>query len=257
MSHGGTALVTGSVTGIGRSIAEALMADGWRVVIHGPDEAPAARVAGELGAFAGIGGDLADPATPVRLVEEVVALGAGLHGLVNNAATTTRADIATADAAGFDRIMAVNARAPMLLIQAALPHLRAAGGGRVVNVGSVNAHCGQRDLLLYSMSKGALTTLTRNLSDVLGPDRITVNQVNPGWTLTENEYELKVREGLPADWPSRLPVWTAPSGRLIAAEEIASIVALFMSDRIGPISGTVLDAQQFPMIGRNPTKVTA
>lgn len=252
----GTVLVTGSVSGIGRAVARALMRDGWRVVIHGPDAAVAAAVAADEGAFGAVGGDLADPATPARLVADVVALGHGLHGLVNNAADTARADIDSVTAEVFDRILAVNARAPMLLIQAALPHFRAAGGGRVVNVGSVNAHCGQRDLLAYSMSKGAMTTMTRNLADALGLERVRINQVNPGWTLTENEHALRVREGFPDDWASRLPAWTAPSGRLIVPDEVASIVELFMSDRIGPISGTVLDAHQFPMIGRNPMKST-
>ncbi len=255
MTHG-IALVTGSVSGIGRAVAAALIEDGWQVVVHGPDSDQASDVAAELGAIGALAGDLADPRIPAALVDAAVALGGGLHGLVNNAANTARADIEGVDVALFDRIMAVNARAPMLLVQAALPHLRAARGGSIVNVGSVNAHCGQRDLLAYSMSKGAMTTMTRNLSDALGPERIRVNQVNPGWTLTEAEHALRVREGFPDDWPNRLPAWTAPSGRLIAPEEIAAIVALLMSDRIGPISGTVMDAHQFPMIGRNPPKTT-
>jgi NAD(P)-dependent dehydrogenase (short-subunit alcohol dehydrogenase family) len=126
----------------------------------------------------------------------------------------------------------------------------------VLNVGSMNAYCGQRDLPACSMSKGAMTRMTRNLSDALGPQRIRVNQVNPGWTLTENEHALRVAEGFPEDWPERLPEWTAPSGRLLLPEEIAALVALFMSDRVGPVSGTVADAHQFPMIGRNPMKTT-
>jgi NAD(P)-dependent dehydrogenase (short-subunit alcohol dehydrogenase family) len=255
MAHG-TVLVTGSTSGIGRAAARSLKADGWQVVVHGPQAELAQRVAGEIGAFGAVWGDLADPATPHRIITETVALGQGLTGLVNNAADTSRADINSITADAFDRILAVNARAPMLLIQAAIPHMRGCGGGTVVNVGSVNAHCGQRDLLAYSMSKGAMTTMTRNLSDVLGPEGIRVNQVNPGWTLTEAEHALRVSEGFPEDWPARLPVTTAPSGRLIAPEEIAQIITLFMSDRVGPISGTVLDAQQYPMIGRNPMKST-
>ncbi len=249
-----TALVTGSVSGIGRAIAVALIEDGWDVIMHGPDEAAAA--AREIGALGAVSGDLADSSVPARIVAEAAAIGGGLEGLVNNAADTSRCDITSATAEQFDRMMAVNARAPMLAIQAALPHFEAAGGGSVVNIGSVNAHSGQRDLLVYSMTKGAMTTLTRNLSDALGPQGVRLNQINPGWTLTENERRLKIAEGFPEDWPERLPAWTAPSGRLILPEEIAAIAALFLSDRVGPISGTVLDAHQFPMIGRNPPKHT-
>jgi NAD(P)-dependent dehydrogenase (short-subunit alcohol dehydrogenase family) len=255
MEQPGTVLVTGAVSGIGRAVAVALGADGWDVVVHGLD-AEARRTADEIGALGAVTGDLRDPDVPARLIAEVLALGRGLRGLVNNAADTSRSDLDGTDAATFDRFMAVNVRAPLLLIRAARPHFRAAGGGAVVNVGSVNAHCGQEDLLAYSMSKGAMTTMTRNLSDALGSERIRVNQVNPGWVLTEGEYALRVREGFPADWPSRLPAATVPSGRLIAPEEIAEIVALFMSGRIGPISGTVLDAHQYPVIGRSAPKVT-
>lgn len=251
-----TALVTGSVTGIGRAVVQALIDDGWDVVVHGPRLEEASAAAGELGALGAVAGDLADPNVPRRIVAAAASLGGGLQGLVNNAADTRRSNLESVDAPTFDHVMAVNVRAPLLLIQAALPNFRAAGWGAVVNVGSVNAHCGQRDLLVYSMSKGAMTTMTRNLSDTYGPQRIRVNQVNPGWTLTENEHALRMREGFPADWPERLPTWSAPSGRLLLPEEIAAIVALFMSDRVGPVSGTVLDAQQFPMIGRNPSKDT-
>lgn len=251
------ALVTGSVTGIGKAIAKKLLRDGWQVVVHGPEAREAERVAGEIGATGSVAGDLADPEIPARLIAQTVAQTGGLSGLVNNAASTARSNIETTDAAVLDRILAINARAPLLLIQAARPHFLARGGGSVVNIGSVNAHCGERNLLAYAMSKGALTTLTRNLSDALGAERIRVNQINPGWTLTENEYALKIREGLPEDWPTRLPKNEAPSGRLIAPEEIAAIAALFLSEAVGPISGTVLDAGQFPMIGRNPPKETA
>jgi NAD(P)-dependent dehydrogenase (short-subunit alcohol dehydrogenase family) len=126
----GTALVTGSVTGIGRAVARAMLKDGWRVVIHGPDAEAAREVAQELGALGAVAGDLSDPATPERLVADAVRLGHGLTGLVNNAADTARADIDSVTTAAFDRIMAVNARAPMLLIQAALPHMLSAGAAR-------------------------------------------------------------------------------------------------------------------------------
>lgn len=251
MRRSRTALVTGAVSGIGRAVAVALRDDGWDVVLHGLDGGRIRRTAEEIGAVGAIAGDLGDPDVPARLVAEVVALGRGLHGLVNNAADTSRADLDATDAATFDRFMAVNARAPMLLVRAARPHLRAAGGGSVVNIGSVNAHCGHADLLPYSMSKGALTTMTRNLSDALAAERIRVNQVNPGWVLTEGEHALRVREGFPEDWPTRLPAHAVPSGRLLAPEEIAAVVALFMSERVGPISGTVLDAHQYPVIGRS------
>ena len=64
-------------------------------------------------------------------------------------------------------------------------------------------------------------TMTRNLADTLGPERVRVNQLNVGWTLTENEYRTKIDDGLPPDWPDQLPHYAAPSGKLLLPEDIA------------------------------------
>lgn len=253
---GKVVLITGSVSGIGKATAKRVQSAGASVVIHGPDPAVAEVVCAELGAAGWVAGDLADPEVPARLVAETVAQCGRIDGLVNNAADTGRSDIGNATAAQFDHQMAVNARAPFLLIQAATPHMEAVGGGRVVNIGSVNAWCGERNLLTYSISKGALLTLTRNLGDALGPRGIRVNQINPGWVLTDNEIRIKKAEGLPDDWPVRLPVNTVPSGSLVDPDEIASMVCLLLSDLAPRISGSIIDYEQYPVIGRNPPKET-
>jgi len=257
-------LVTGSATGIGRGIALRAAADGARVVVHGLEEDLVAAVVAEIDAIGrgpgrravGHVGELADADRPRALVDLAIDRFGRLDGLVNNAAAVLTGDVHSTDAALFERIMRVNALVPLLLIQAALPHLRTTRGC-VLNIGSVNAWCGEPNLLPYAMSKGALMTLTRNLGDVLfRDDGIRVNQINPGWVLTENEVRIKRAEGLPEDWPNRLPVDTAPSGTLIDPDEIASTVCFLLSDRAPRISGTVLDYEQYPVIGRNPPKTT-
>ena len=97
-------------------------------------------------------------------------------------------------------------------------------------------------------------TLTRNVADAHAEEGIRVNQLNVGWTLTPNERALKTKEGLPGDWPSRLPRPFAPSGRLLSPEEIAWAAVYFLSDESVLINGTVLDLEQYPVIGRNPPK---
>ena len=99
-----------------------------------------------------------------------------------------------------------------------------------------------------------MTTLTRNLADAHGPEGIRVNQFNVGWTLTPNEYELKKKEGLADDWPTRLSKTFAPSGRLLSPEDIAWAAVYFLSDEAALINGAILDIEQFPLIGRNPSK---
>ena len=254
-------IVTGSATGIGRGIALRSAAEGARVVVHGLEadlvaETVAAIGTDATGAARAVGhvGELADPDCPRRLVTLAVDRFGRLDALVNNAAAVVTGDIHSTDAALFERIMRVNALVPLLTIQAALPHLRATRGC-ILNIGSVNAWCGEANLLPYAMSKGALMTLTRNLGDVLFREEgIRVNQINPGWVLTENESRRKQAQGFTPDWPAHVPAQFAPAGRLFSPAEIAAVAVTFLADEAGPVSGQVCDLEQYPFIGRNPLK---
>ncbi len=249
-------LVTGSTTGIGEAMARRFVAEGAKVLLHGRDEPRGRQLASELGANAALHvDDIGDPAAAKRLVEAALAAFGKLDALVNNAAWVVRSNLETTDLALFDGVIAVNLRAPLLLIQAAIAHLKAAEGA-VLNIGSVNGLCGEANLLAYSISKGGLITLSRNLADALARDRVRVNHFNVGWVLTPNEYHYKIADGLPPDWPDRLDPTSAPSGRLIRPEEIAAAAVYWIGDESRPISGTVLELNQFPMIGRNPPKET-
>jgi NAD(P)-dependent dehydrogenase (short-subunit alcohol dehydrogenase family) len=136
------------------------------------------------------------------------------------------------------------------LIRAALPFLKAAKGS-VLNIGSVNAYSGASNLVPYSISKGGLTTLTRNLADALCGDQVRVNQVNPGWVLTANESKMMTDAGNPPDWWKHPPKHAAPSGELIKPETIAAAAVFWIGDESRPISGSVVELAQFPIIGRN------
>jgi NAD(P)-dependent dehydrogenase (short-subunit alcohol dehydrogenase family) len=248
-------IVTGSTTGIGRSIAIACAREGARVVVHGRDEERAAQVAAGLGGEAAVvTSDLAEPAGAERVVGFAVERFGRVDALVNNAALTTRADLAASSAEVFDRIIAVNLRAPLLLIRAAMPHFRAAGRGAVLNIGSINAYAGARELLPYSISKGGLMTLTRNLADAHAHEHVRVNQLNVGWTLTENEDALHREAGLPAGWHDRVPAGLVPTGRLLTPDEVAAHVVFWVSDASAPTTGAVYEVEQYPIIGRNPPK---
>jgi NAD(P)-dependent dehydrogenase (short-subunit alcohol dehydrogenase family) len=251
-------LVTGSTTGIGEAMVRLFAREGATVVIHGTREDAARAIADSIKkekgkAFCALG-SLEDPEAPERIIRSAIEQCGRIDGLVNNAALVARGSLETTDAAYFDRIMAINLRAPLLLIKAALPHFRKQGGGRVLNIGSLNGYCGEKNQLAYSISKGGLMTLSRNLADAYGTEGIRVNHFNIGWTLTPNEYALKRKEGLPPDWPSKVPKAFAPSGGIMSPEDIAWAAVYFLSDEARLISGAVVDLEQFPVIGRNPVK---
>ncbi len=255
MLAGRVILVTGAATGIGEAAARRCAAEGARVMAHDRDAEGAARVAASLGdAAASTAADLAEESAPARIVGAAVERWGRLDGLVNNAALTTRCNLDTATPALFEALVGVNLKAPLFLIQAAMPHFRRQGGGAVVNIGSVNAYCGEPNLLVYSLTKGALMTLTRNLADAHARERVRINQLNVGWTLTENERRLKMAEGLPEGWEHTLPPAYAPFGRLFRPEEVAAHIAFWLSDASGPATGSVCELEQYPMLGRNPNK---
>ncbi len=246
-------LITGSSTGIGRAIAERCIAEGAKVMIHGLDEHETKATAERLGQPF-LAADLAKPESAELLIEEVIKQFDKIDGLVNNAALITRNDLEGTDAAFFDLIMAINLRAPLLLIRAALPHFRKQGKGVVLNIGSLNAYCGEARLLAYAMSKGAMMTMTRNLADAYARERIRVNQLNLGWTLSENEIKLKIKDGLAQDWYKHVPKTFAPTGSLMTPEQVAPHAVHWLSEMSEPVSGAVCELEQYPVIGRNPSK---
>jgi NAD(P)-dependent dehydrogenase (short-subunit alcohol dehydrogenase family) len=154
----------------------------------------------------------------------------------------------------WDRHMAVNLRAPFVLTQAALPHLRAragtscASGAAIVNIGSVNAYIGGTNLLSYSASKAGLMTFTRNLAAYLARERIRVNLLNVGWTLTEGEHRVQIADTGNEDWLQRAAAGR-PIGRLLDPDDIARAALFFASDESAPITGSVLVVEQQPVGG--------
>jgi len=244
-------LVTGSTRGIGRAIAACCVRQGARVLVHGRNRQQGLQVVESLGDRAILHlDDLADPAAAGRIVAAAMEAFGQLDAIVNNGALVVRSDIHSTDAELFDRVLATNLRAPLLLIQAALESL-AHTHGCVLNIGSINAYHGEEKLLAYSISKAGLMTLSRNLGDVLHRTHgIRVNHFNVGWVLTDNEYQHKLDDGLPPDWPQKLPPQIAPASRLIRPEEIANAAAWWISDQSRPFSGSVIDLEQYPVAGR-------
>jgi len=249
-------IVTGSTTGIGKAIALRCISEGAKVVIHGLENDLGKAVMSEAGNDHVVLHieDITNNGAAERLVDIAVKTFGKLDAVVNNAAAVVSSNIETTDAVFLEEVLRINLVAPFALIRAALPHLSKTKGC-VLNIGSVNAYSGEPNLLAYSVSKGGLMTMTRNLGDTLHREYgVRVNQINPGWVLTEREIQRKREHGLNDDWYTALPRVYAPSGRIFLPEEIAAAAMYWLGNECGPVSGQVFDIEQHPFIGRNPPK---
>jgi 3-oxoacyl-[acyl-carrier protein] reductase len=209
--QGKRVLVTGSSTGIGAAVAKGFAKAGARVVVHyHASEAEAGEVVDEIGEAGGwavaLKGDLGGRSGAAELVKESAARLGGLDVLVNNAgALLRRAKIAEIDDSLFDRVLDLNVRSVVAAIQAAVPHLKAAGGGSVINTSSVAArNGGGPGSALYGGSKAFVSNMTRNLARELAADGIRVNAVAPGVIITPfherfstPELLEQLRKGIP------------------------------------------------------------
>lgn len=249
-------LVTGATQGIGRAIAQELAHSGaGGLLITGRDEQRGTEAAAQLSDMgtptAFVAAELADPAAPARLVEACIARFGRIDGLVNAAGLTDRASFVDANLDDWASLFAVNARAPFFLMQAAIADMVKRGqGGAIVNILSINAHCGSPELAVYSATKGALATLTRNAANAHRFDRIRVNGINVGWTDTPAERKMQAQTlGLGPGWLEAANA-SQPFGRLLAASEVANLAVFLLSDASGPMTGALIDQEQW-VVGAN------
>jgi NAD(P)-dependent dehydrogenase (short-subunit alcohol dehydrogenase family) len=190
-------------------------------------------------------GDLLEPSVPALIAGAALENFGRIDGLVNAAGLTSRASFASGTLDGWDELFAVNARAPFFLMQAAINDMRRREApGAIVNILSINAHCGSPDLSIYSATKGALLTLTKNAAHAHMGDRIRVNGINLGWAETEAEDKMQAETlGLGANWRDVASAGL-PLGRLVQPEEVARLAVYLLSDASVPMSGVALDLEQ-------------
>ena len=237
-----SAIVTGATSGIGRATALRLGRDGWGVTAVGRDESALAQVSAEIDAAGGrcvrAVADITEPDLVPPLVETHVATFGALHLLVNAAGIIAGGGIETTVVEEGDRMMAVNVRAPLVLMQACIPPL-AVTRGSIVNVSSVAGLRAFPNLLVYCVSKAALDQLTRCAALDLAPRGIRVNAVNPGVVITN----LHRRSGMTEDAYDAFlehSKTTHPLGRPGEPEEIADLIAYLASDRAAWITGETI-----------------
>jgi len=184
--------VTGSTAGIGKAIAVEFAAEGARVVVHGRDESRGRAVVDGIvaagGAAAFVAADLSTEDACTGLVRDAAVWLGGLTVLVNNAVASTvgrDSGIAEMDTEHWEAAVRVNLTAPMWLCRAAIPHMRGAEHGSIINVSSRQAERPSRGLAAYAASKGGLNALTRAVAVDYAADAIRCNTISPGYVVNE------------------------------------------------------------------------
>lgn len=234
---GKLALITGGGQGIGRGIVERFLDEGAEVVI-----AQRRDVAPELATCPGIHAvhaDLGDPRVLRNVVDHAAATLGGLDVLVNNAGFMFERSVAEVTVEEWDAMMAVNLRAPMFLVQAAVPHLRRRGGGAVVNIGSIEGLGSNPGHAAYSASKAGLHGLTRALAVDLGQYGIRCNTIAPGWIDTDLSESYLDSMSDPTAARARL-TQLHPVGRTGRAADIGDVAVFLAGDHSGFISGETI-----------------
>jgi NAD(P)-dependent dehydrogenase (short-subunit alcohol dehydrogenase family) len=240
-------IVTGAASGIGAAIARMLAAEGvGGLLLTDRDGAGLLRTAADLPVpVETVTADLTDAGAPAAIAGAAAARFGRIDGLANAAGITTRGSFVTGTPEVWDQLFAVNARAGFFLMQAAIANMRARRAqGAIVNILSMNAHCGIPELAIYAGTKGAMQTLTRNAAHAHMADRIRVNGINLGWVATEAEHRMQAEVlGRGADWEN-VAAANLPLGRLVTAEECARLAVFLLSDAAIPMSGAVIDLEQ-------------
>jgi NAD(P)-dependent dehydrogenase (short-subunit alcohol dehydrogenase family) len=247
---GRVAAVTGSTSGVGAAVARALASGGaGGITVTGRDRGRGEAVAAEI-EDAGcptifVAADLASPDACRSVVRATVERFGRIDALANCAGSTERGTLDTTTPELFDRIFAVNVRAPLLLMAEAIRDMRARGmPGTIVNIVSTSAFAGQPYLCAYSASKGALATLTRNAAYAHRFDRIRINGIMLGWTDTPQEDEVQRRaHGRGEGWLAEVEA-AQPMGRLAKPDEVAKLVTFLLSDDSGIMTGSLVEYSQ-------------
>lgn len=250
MSMQGSVIVSGGTFGIGRAIAVELARRGFPVLAFGLEARqpgslaqdgirPTRDALREAGAEAELlEADVASASDVARVVEHAVRVHGGVRAIVNNAAIRPTGTLLETDEATFDRVLAVNLKGPFLLCRAAIPHMRAGGGGAIVNVGS-GAAAGRAGLLAYSASKGALLSMTRALALDCARDGIRANLVVPA-PGTPSGMVAAMREAGTSDRGS-----DRARAQRAAPTDVARVVAFLLSPAAAAATGEVFDVATF------------
>jgi len=247
---GKNAIITGSTQGIGEAISRKLISKGLSsLVICSRNNELGSKLSKE---FTELGcntvyvqSDLTDINDCKNIVDVATKSFNTIDILVNSAGTTDRGTLIDTTPELFDKIFAVNVRAPFLLMSGVVKNMISNNiSGSILNIISMSSHGGQPKLSAYSSSKGALATLTKNAAFSYMRQNIRINGLNIGWSDTPGEHKIQTEnDNAPDDWLIEAEK-DQPMGRLIKPNEVAEVSEFILSDKSGMMTGVILDYDQ-------------
>jgi NAD(P)-dependent dehydrogenase (short-subunit alcohol dehydrogenase family) len=231
---GKVAIITGGGSGIGRAIAAAFVREGANVVIAGRDQKKLNSAATEIGANClAVVADVSKREDVEKLVAATIAKFKSVNILVNNAGVLLPGTAEQLSEEDFDQTFDVNVRGLWLLSRAVLPHMRSAGGGSIINIGSVLSMLGARNRVAYAASKGAVLAMTRAMALDHAAENIRVNCICPGIVETELVAKFNTDETV-----RRQRLAMHPVGRFGQPGDVAGLAVFLASDESRWITGT-------------------
>jgi NAD(P)-dependent dehydrogenase (short-subunit alcohol dehydrogenase family) len=232
-------VITGAARGIGRAVASRCIGEGARVVLVDLDAETDGTVTRELGAEAGLVADVTHGAGVADAIAAATETLGGLDGLINNAGIPMAGAVHDLGEDDWDRVLAVDLKSVYLMARAAWPHLLAAGGGAIVNTGSIAGMWGTEGQAGYAAAKAGTIMLTKCLALDGAPNGIRANCVSPGFTRTPMLEAYFAAQGDPEHAESAIGA-RVPLGRLGHPADLADAFVYLASDEASWVTGTNL-----------------